>query len=308
MFYLTRSVNFAGHFETVNMKNKQTLGIIIIAALLILGAVFYIIHQRKQMQDMVELSELNKEEMEDQSNSLINQYQEYMISINNDSLIAKLETEQVKVQRLQEELRTVKSTNTKRINELKKELETLRRIMRGYVQQIDSLNRLNERLTNENKEVKGRLRQTTQTLSEVSKAKDQLQETVTLASKLDAGNIVVKGITDKGKPTEKISKMSKIAIDFVINKNITAPPGEKTIYIRIQKPDDDVLIKSRSDVFQYENREINYSAKRAIDYGGEEYPMTIYWTIEEYLSPGTYRVDIFADGNRIGSKSFKLEK
>ena len=256
----------------------------------------------------VEQSELDKQELEDEYNQLSLDYEGYRISINNDSLLAKLETEQIKVQRLQEELRTIKSTNISRINELKKELETLRSIMRGYVQQIDSLNRLNQKLTAENRQVTERFREATQTATELSKKNEQLAETVNLASRLDAGNIIVTGINNKNKTTNQIGKIAQIAISFTINKNITAPTGEKIIYVRLQRPNDDVLIKDRRDVFLYENKEISYSIKKMIEYAGDELPVLMYWKLDESLSPGTYRVDIFADGNRIGSQSFKLEK
>jgi uncharacterized coiled-coil DUF342 family protein len=184
----------------------------------------------------------------------------------------------------------------------------LRKITRAYVQQIDSLNKVNTKLSNENKEVKEKYQQATQTASQLSKKNEELTATVNLASKLDAGNIVVTGVNNKNKPVNKISKMEQIAVSFTINKNITAPAGEKVIYARIQKPDDDVLVKNRRDVFQYENKEINYSIKRMIEYTGEEILVTMYWKIEEFLSPGTYRIDIFTDGNLIGSHRFKLEK
>lgn len=292
------------------MKNKQTLWIVIVVALLliVIVAVLFIFQQRKQMQDLQLQSELTKDELADDYNELSIQYEGYKLTINNDSLLAKLETEQMKVQRLQEELRTIKSTNTKRINELKKELETLRVILQNYVQQIDSLNKINEKLTVENKQVTAKYRQATQTVSQLSQEKEQLAETVQLAAKLDASNISVIGITDKNKKTDKIKNMDQLEVHFTINRNITAPPGEKTIYLRIQKPDDDVLIKSRSNVFMYEDKEINYSVKRDIEYMGEEIEISIYWKVEEFLTPGTYRVDIFADGNRIGQKSFRLEK
>jgi len=292
------------------MKSKQSLWIILVVGLVIIiaGAGIYIYRQEDKMKDLVQQSELVKEELADDYNDLVIDYEGFRMTISNDSLIAKLETEQMKVQRLQEELRTVKATNTKRINELKKELETLRAILRNYVQQIDSLNRINEQLSTENRQVTAKYHQATQTVSQLTKEKEQLTETVQLASKLDASNITVNGLNDKNKITDQIKKMVKIEVRFVINKNITAPPGEKTIYIRIMKPDDDVLIKSRSNVFVYENKEINYSSKRTIEYEGEELPVTIYWDIEEYLSPGTYRVDIFADGNLIGKKSFKWDK
>ena len=292
------------------MKNKQSLWIILIVVLVIMvaAAIFYIFRQQGQMKGLQQQSELVKEELADNYNELVIDYEGFRMRISNDSLIAQLETEQMKVQRLQEELRTVKATNTTRINELKKELETLRGILRNYVQQLDSLNKENQILTNENRQVTAKYNQATQTVSQLTKEKEHLTETVQMASKLNASNIMVSGLNDKNKIADQIKKMVKIEIRFVIDKNITAPPGEKTIYIRIMKPDDDVLIKSRSNVFTYENREINYSAKRNIEYEGEEQPVTIYWDVEEYLPTGTYRVDIFADGNRIGQKTFKWDK
>jgi len=291
-------------------SNKRNIWIIAasLLALIVAGAAYYIFHQNKQMKEYQLQSELVKEELSDEYNDLSNQYEGFKMTIRNDSLIAKLETEQMKVQRLQEELRTIKATDTKRINELMKEIKTLRTIMQNYVQQIDSLNRLNEKLTAENRTVTAKYNQATQTVTQLSQEKEKLTETVQIASKLDASNISVVGLNKKNKSEKKINKMENLQVQFTINKNITATPGEKTIYIRIQKPDDDVLVKSRSDVFIFENKEINYSAKRTIEYTGDEFPMSIYWQIEEYLMPGTYRVDIFADGNLIGQKSFILAK
>jgi cell division protein FtsL len=289
--------------------NKKIIWTIIVALLLILaGAVYYIFHQRQQLSDFVAQSELYKEELEDEYNDLSIQYEGYKLQINNDTLVAQLETEQLKVQRLQEELRTVKASNARRINELKKELETLRTIMRGYVVQIDSLDRLNKQLTQENRQVHAKYQEATQSVSQLTQEKEQLIETVQIASKLDAGNIAVRGITDKNKTTDRIKRMDQIEVSFTINKNITAQPGEKTVYIRIQTPDDNLLVKSPNNLFPFENKQIAYSAKRSIEYTGEETPMSIYWKIEEFLQPGVYRVDIFADGNIIGQKTFQLNK
>jgi len=296
------------------MKNKQALWIILSAVLLIIIAaatvyyIFWLQPQVKQVKVLQQQSELAKEELADEYNDLVIDYEGFKTRVSNDSLVARLETEQVKVQRLQEELRTVKATDAKRILELRRELETLRAILRNYVQQIDSLNRINDELTSENRQVTEKYQQATQTVSQLTKEKEQLTETVHLASKLDASNITVSGLTNKNKVTDQIKKMVKIQFQFVISKNITAPPGDKDIYIRIMKPDDDVLIKSRSNVFTYEDKEITYSAMRTIEYEGDEYPLSIYWDVEEYLSPGNYRVDIFADGYLIGKKTFKLDK
>jgi len=291
-----------------NNNIKILIGVVIALVIGLLIAGYFIFQQRTQLDEAQQVNEITKQQLEDEYESISLQYEGFKFSVKNDSLLSQLDNEQAKVQRLLEELRTVKASNKEEINRLQKELESLRKILKSYIQQIDSLNRLNEQLTQENKEITRKYEQTTQTLSQVSKERANLTEKVSMASKLDATSISVAATNAKGKEQKKIKSVEQLVVSFLITKNITAEPGERTIYVRIMKPDDDVLVKSRTNVFQYENREINYSMKRVIEYTGEEMPVTLYWKVEEYLMPGTYRADIFADGNRIGSRSFTLQK
>lgn len=293
--------------KEINKMSMLILAVIILI-LVITGAAYYIFHQQQQMDEMTQSFDLEKEMMADDLNELSLQYEGYKFSVSNDSLVALLTTEQAKVQRLMEELRTVKSTNAKEIARLKKELATLRKIMRNYVIQIDSLNRANEQLKVEKNEAVKKYRQASTTAASLKREKEKLTERVTLASKLDATSISVTPVTSRGKLAKRIKKMEQFVINFKIAKNVTAPVGEKVVYARIMKPDDDILVKSRGDVFTFEGKDINYSIKKMIEYEGEEVPVTMYWNIEEFLSPGTYRVDIFADGNLIGQRSFTLEE
>lgn len=288
-------------------NSKIFIGVI---ALLILGmgiAGYYIFSQKSQIQELQEESVLNKQQLEDEYESLTMQYEGFKLNIKNDSLLQKLTNEQTKVQRLLEELKTVKAENKTEINRLNKELATLRQVLKSYIVQIDSLNRANAQLRQEKQEITTKYQETSKTLNQVTQQKQDLSEKVTLAAKLDATNIGVQATNNKGKVQKKISKVEQLVINFTITKNITAEPGERTVYARIMKPDNDVLTKSRTNTFPYESGNINYSIKRIIEYGGEEVGVTMYWNVEEYLMPGTYRVDIFADGNRIGTKSFTLE-
>ena len=289
--------------------NKMSLLIVavIVLVLIVGGAAYYIYQQKQQMSDLVESFDLEKQSLEDEYNELSLQYEGYKFSVGNDSLVALLSTEQAKVQRLLEELRTVKATNAKEVSRLKKELATLRKIMRNYVMQIDSLNRINEALKEENKQVVKKYKQASSTAATLKKEKEKLTERVTMASRLDASDITVTPVNSRGKLAKRIKRMQQFVVNFKIAKNITAPVGEKVIYVRIMKPNDDVLLKSRADVFEFEGKEINYSMKKMVEYEGEDLAVTMYWNIEEFLSPGTYRVDIFADGNHIGKKSFTLE-
>lgn len=293
--------------KEINKMSMLILAVIILI-LVIAGAAYYIFHQQQQMEEMTQSFDLEKEMMADDLNELSLQYEGYKFSVSNDSLVALLTTEQAKVQRLMEELRTVKSTNAKEIARLKKELATLRKIMRNYVIQIDSLNRANEQLKVEKNEAVKKYRQASTTAASLKREKEKLTERVTLASKLDATSISVTPVNSRGKLAKRIKKMEQFVINFKIAKNVTAPVGEKVVYVRIMKPDDDILVKSRGDVFTFEGKDINCSIKKMIEYEGEEVPVTMYWNIEEFLSPGTYRVDIFADGNLIGQRSFTLEE
>jgi len=297
--------------ENTNNSSKNTKILIAVIAILVIGigvAAYFIFQKNTELEELQQLNEISKQQLEDEYANIDTQYEGFKITIQNDSLLHQLSNEQAKVQRLREELRTVKATDRAEINRLNNELVSLRKVLRSYVVQIDSLNRLNERLAKENKEITNKYQQTTQALSQVSKERANLTEKVTLASKLDATAISVQATNKKGKAQKKIKNVEQLVVSFVITKNITAEPGVRTIYVRLMKPDDDVLSKNRANTFPYENGNIQYSMKRDIEYGGEEVPVTLYWQVEEFLMPGTYRVDIFADGSRIGSRSFSLEK
>ena len=187
------------------------------------------------------------------------------------------------------------------------ELKTVRAVLRSYVMQIDSLNRINEALTTENKEVKKKYSEATRQINTLAQEKKNLNEKVTLAAQLDATNFVIETKNKRGKVTNKVKNVKKIAVSFTIVKNITAKTGERTIYVRIANPNNEVLSKSASDTFTYENRDLEYSIKKYIEYTGEEQTVTVYWDVEEFLPAGTYQVYVFADGTMIGQQSFSMK-
>ena len=288
-------------------KNKSLIITIVVLAIIIAGVSFFAFHQMQQNKEMSELFAIEKMEMENEYSTFATQYDELQIQINNDSLREKLESEKLKTQRLLEELRQVKTSNAAEIMRLKKELKTVRAVLRSYVIQIDSLNKINAALQEENKAVKSKYTAATREISNLSKEKESLNKQVTLASQLDATNIVTEPLNKRNREAKRAKDVKKLAISFTIVKNITAKTGNKTVYVRIAKPDNEVLTKSESNRFAYEDREISYSIKKMIEYTGEEQTVTVYWDVEEFMPSGTYRVYIFADGNMIGQNSFTLK-
>lgn len=289
--------------------NKKSLLIIAVSVLVIalIGITYLLFTEKQSNRELIEEFALEKEDLENEYTRFAQQYDELKLTVSNDSLSILLEQKQIKTQRLLEELRTVKSSNATEIRRLKKELASLRKIMIGYINQIDSLNKL----TNQQKQVIAEVTQkynaASRQISNLSEEKKNLNKKVTLAAQLDATNIWIEPKNKRDKKVKKVKDIVKFAIGFTIVKNITAETGERTLYVNIYKPNNEVLTKNAANTFEYENRSLPYSIKKYIEYNGEEQSITVFWNVEEYLSAGTYRVDIFADGTMIGSQRFELE-
>lgn len=289
--------------------NKKSLLIAAVAVLVIaiIGITYLLFTEKKANRELVQEFQLDKEDLENEYSQFVQKYDELKFTVTNDSLALLLEQEQLKTQRLIEELRTVKSSNATEIRRLKKELATLRKILVGYVNQIDSLDRINKRQQQVIADVTQKYNTASQQISTLSKEKENLDKKVTLAAQLDVTNIRIEPRNKRGKVAKKVKDIVKLAISFTVVKNITAENGERTIYIRITKPDNDALTKSASNTFSYENRTLTYSIKKYIEYNGEEQNVNVFWDVEEFLYAGNYRLDIFEGGNLIGSQKFTLD-
>lgn len=291
----------------MDKKAKVILGAVSAVVVLVIGFLLYTMHEQMvESKQMQELAEMDKLEMENEYEQFAMQYSEMKAQINNDSLVAQLEMEQKRTEELLEELRRVKSNDAAEIMRLKKELATLREVLRSYVLQIDSLNRMNEALTQENSNLKTQNEQARQHISNLSSENESLSDKVAIASQLDATGIYAVGHNKKGKTASKIKDVKKFVIGFTIARNVTTSTGIRSLYIRITTPTGDVLTKGGT--FAYENRQLEYSIRKDIEYTGEEQSITVYWDVAEALSAGNYRVDIFADGQNIGTTHFSFDK
>lgn len=290
------------------MNKKFVIPLVIVCLLLIGGVVYLAVSLNSQKQankEMQELAELDKKEMENEYQMFADQYSELKTQINNDSIIEQLTQEQMKTEKLLQELKNVKASDAREIARLKKELATCRAVIRSYVLEIDSLNRLNQNLTAENTRVKGQYAEATRQIEGLNADKQSLSEKVAIAAQLDATGISMTLKNKRGKVTNRIKRCKTIQVNFNIAKNVTAVSGNKNVYVRITTPAGTVL--SGGGTFAYENRSLPYSMRKVIEYTGNETPVTTYWTVNEFLGEGTYNVSIFADGNMIGSRNFTIK-
>lgn len=288
-------------------KDRRNNLIIILLSIVLIAVVTVFVMQHNENKKMMQALNLEKESIQTELNSMMTHYDS--IHTNNQALQSELEGAQTKVKDLLLEVGQIKKVSYDQIAQYRGEVTTLRNIMKNYIVQVDSLNRRNEMLMAENMQVKQDFAQSETKNQELEKEKSHLQEKVKMAAQLECTELIASGINQRGKEAESARRAVQIKISFVLSKNVTAPRGEKTIYVRIQKPNQVLLVKSPDDLFPFEDLKIPFSAKRDVTYEGNALPVNIYWDNEgaEFL-PGEYTVDLFADGNNIGTTKFLMKR
>ena len=294
----------------MNKTSKIILGVSI-ALILILGAFIYfqfskISEAENQLVELTQVMEFEKQQSIEEYEKLAMEYEEFYIETSNDSLLKLFDEEKQKVQQLLQELKTVKATNARRIKELQKELGTVRGVLKSYIYKVDSLNTVNDNLKKENVKVKKQIQEANEVARLLEEKTNELDAKINLASILEADEISIKTLNKKGKITRSLKKITNIEICFQVLRNITAERGYKTIYIRIADANGEVLTVS-GNTFEFEGKELVYSAKKEIEYNGENTPVCMYYKIIDPLQTGSYSIAIFADGNLIGTTGFVLK-
>ena len=294
----------------MNKTSKIILGVSI-ALILILGAFIYfqfskITEAENQLVELTQVMEFEKQQSIEEYEKLAMEYEEFYIETSNDSLLKLFDEEKQKVQQLLQELKTVKATNARRIKELQKELGTVRGVLKSYIYKVDSLNTVNDNLKKENVKVKKQIQEANEVARLLEEKTNELDAKINLASILEADEISIKTLNKKGKITRSLKKITNIEICFQVLRNITAERGYKTVYIRIADANGEVLT-TETNTFEFEGKELIYSAKKEIEYNGENTPVCMYYKVTNPLQTGSYSIAIFADGNLIGTTGIVLK-
>ena len=288
-------------------KERRNNLIIIILSVLLIIVVAIFISQHNENKKILQVLNMEKESIQTDLNTMMANYDS--IHTTNVTLRSEMEGAQTKVKDLLDEIQQVKKVSYGQIAQYRQEVTTLRNIMKNYIIQVDSLNRRNEKLMAENVQVKDSFAQSESKNQVLETEKTHLQEKIKVAAQLEATELVAVGINRRGKEAESARRAEQIKVSCVLSRNVTAPRGNKIIYIRIQKPNQGLLQKSPDDLFAFEDLKIPFSAKREVTYEGNDLPVNIFWDNEgqEFL-PGEYTVDVFADGNNIGTTKFVMKR
>jgi len=289
--------------EEKDRENRLLIFVIFILAimLLLLGWQYW-----KQKQTTIIIQQIATAKTDSVTSDLINlQVQYASLKTSDQKVQAELNSKKDTITMLLQEAEKYKN-DPYIIAKLKKETETLRRIMQNYVVTIDSLNTLNKKLTTERNVAVESLAVEKNKTVKLNQEKGQLQNMIQTGSILAATSIKVEGVHYRfGKKeitTEKAKKAEKIKVSFTITANRIAKSGNKNIYIRVITPDAKELSKTadQSSIFNFEGTKGFYDAMQSIDYANQEIQLVMYCESPNGFIPGNYIIKLYADGGEMG--------
>jgi len=180
---------------------------------------------------------------------------------------------------------------------------------------MDSLYTANKVLHEENVQIKKKYSAEVKKNEELTKTKEQLEEKVENAAVLKATGIEVTTVrfsaSGKAKTTNKAKRIKRIKVCFTVNSNPLVDNSFKSLYLRIAKPNQEIMIKDASDkyTFTYQGSTMQFTAKKDFQYTGEDQDICVNYSIPTKnlpLQSGTYIVTLYLDNNVVGEKSFTL--
>ena len=295
------NINPAGQGLTSGTSVKMLAATIILGVILAFLVIMYFV----QRHNMVEMETVLTQEKDSLANELQRMVYAYdTLKTNNDTLNAGIARERDKIV----QLLAINESNAQLIKKYKREIKTMREIMKSYIVQIDSLNTRNKLLVAENTEIRQEIKQVRSTNTELTKAKEELSSKVEVASVVQAKDIVAVALNKKRKETTRISLLDKIRICFVLRENPIARAGNKVVYLRVIRPDSLVIATSPENLFEYKKNRIIYSASREVEYMNQDIDMCIFLDNTGDFIVGTYSAELYLEGNIIGRTTFMLSK
>lgn len=287
-----------------NQSSKQSIiqNILIgaLSIMVVLLGVLYFVEKKKNVEQVeinIDLT-TTKDSLESRLVEMITEYE--TLKTNNKEIENQLITEKERVKELLTRLRNERNYSQSKFAEYEKELGTMRKIMRSYIVQIDSLNQSNIALRSENRDVKKKIKVVESERAELNKKYEEASEKVDIASVLRPINIVGEGLSKRGRDVSRARNVEKIKVCFTIDKNPIAASGSRYVYLKITRPDGIIIENQQNDTLFIDNTPILYSAKREIDYQNEALDVCIYVDILTKIPKGDYKIELFADKRAIG--------
>ena len=280
--------------------------VILLLALLLGGISIFCFNLIRKQQGENDALAMSRELLQDNLTELIADYESLELDkIASDTLAANVQREMDKANEMIAQLKNERRLNYNAINKYKRELGTMRTVMKGYLKQIDSLGKVTRRLGKENVKLKEKIATANLERDKAKEQASELQGMVKQGSVLHARDITMTALNAKDKEVSRLKQAHKLRVNFHISANELATPGNRIVYMRILAPDGYPLSTKDLPTFEYEGRRIEYTAKREVDYQNDDVEVAIFYASNGFVS-GTYKVEIYVDGVLIGTRDISM--
>ena len=213
-------------------------------------------------------------------------------------------------QKIAEIQKLINSGDAVQLKKAREELILLNTLSQTYNSQIDSLRASNLLLSQQNTNLTDSLSTTTTKVSTLTQENSLLSNKVAIASALKTVNVTAMGVRYKssGKESEsnRTKSINKIKTCFTILENQVADKGLKDIYVRVLSPDGAVLSTS-AQTFEMNGQPTLYTTKESFNYDNKNMDLCVYWEKGSAYIPGKYTIELYCEGNAIGSVPLVLK-
>lgn len=300
-----KKINFS------NPREKVYLGIIVALVVAVGVLVFQLYQNKTNIQNITVVNndlQNDKQQLTNELNEMLQQYND--LETDNKELQGEMLEQKERIQELLEDVKNNKA-NLNTIRKFKKEVGTLRVIMKGYVGTIDSLNTMNQELMSENVTINTKLNETRKTNESLLTEKENLVGIVKNASRLQIIEQEILGLRERNSGTfaksTRADRIAKIETCFLLLENKTTKAGEKEVLVRLISPEGVLIESAESKEFKIGDEVLVSSASKVFPYDNKETDLCVYIEPTKELVEGIYTMLYYESGGLIGTKKIELK-
>lgn len=187
------------------------------------------------------------------------------------------------------------------------EREKLQQLTDEYLEKIDNL-------LVENEGLKSRSMELNKSVSSLQREVTTLRAKVNLGAQLLADNIKVtpikKNLWGKDAETAMAKKTRRVEVCFDVLENKIAKQGEVGVFMRIFTPNAQTIFDEAAGSGYLSdpavNEPVQYTADQKINYKNAKQHVCMEWDAPVKYEPGTYLVELYTPGSKMGMASFTL--
>ncbi|MHA6247708.1 hypothetical protein ACXYMU_07220 [Pontibacter sp. CAU 1760] len=303
-------------------NKKLLIGGLLVVLISINGILIYMNYQKKEKtEEQAEIIRVKNTELEDQIKvyealkaDFERQSQELQaMGLENDSLDSQLAAISADLNELKGFRKSSYSLSDQR--RFRDRASAFEQQLKQKDQEIAQLKADNEVLFTENTTLKNTQNQLADSLTTFKSTNQNLNEKVKLASRLEAQNLNVNIVNQRGKEKEdddnefRAKRVEKIRVEFKLAKNDVAEKEPKTVYMRLIEPDGAAVynLATGSGNFQIDGENMYYTAKRDFVFDNSGQQLSFTYNKNAAYKKGQHIVELYADGFMIGKTTFLLK-